>query len=54
MAANHVTVFISLDAKEEMEDLNDLREGAVDSVDWLGSINGEEVTVRLRLADEED
>ena len=53
MADQHVTVFISRQGEGEHEDLHDLLTEQVDSVDWVGSINGQPITVRLRLAEDD-
>lgn len=49
-----VTVMISPLGEAESEELSDLIAGAVAQVDWVGTLNGQEVPVRLVLADDDE
>lgn len=48
-----VTVYISREASE-VEDLLELASGAIDSLPWIGLLNGKEIPVTLRLGSDRD
>jgi len=52
MADNHITVYLK--EGDDHAGLDDLFAGRTPQVEWTGFINGQDIPVRIRLADEDD
>ena len=53
VSAQSIVVYIS-QAGGEVEDLQDLIDGKETELDWVGSLNGQDVPIKVRIADDSE
>lgn len=51
MAHQAITVYISQEGGE-IDDIQELLDGEVVELDWVGSLNGEDIPIKVRVSDE--
>jgi hypothetical protein len=51
MAQQAIIVYISVEGGE-VEDLQDLVDGKEVELDWVGSLNGEDIPIKVRISDD--